>query len=178
HRLTDATPDLNVAFRIPGMFGPAIDEAVNAGMEAPLVAAVQEALEDLNQFRAREGAELAAIIRQHNDAIRRRCDEIEEIRSTAIPVFQQRLADRLKELLRSATIDPQRLAQEAAVLADRSDIGEEIARLSIHSRQLEEIVTSGGEVGKKLDFLLQEMNRETNTILSKTSGIGEIGLKI
>ena len=64
------------------------------------------------------------------------------------------------------------------MIADRSDIGEEIARLRIHSKQLDSLLDSGGEVGKKLDFLLQEMNRETNTILSKTTGIGELGLRI
>ena len=75
-------------------------------------------------------------------------------------------------------MDPQRLAQEAAILADRSDIGEELARLRIHSGQLAVLIEAGGEVGKKLDFLLQEMNRESNTILSKTNGIGETGLRI
>ena len=64
------------------------------------------------------------------------------------------------------------------MLADRSDIGEEIARLEIHTEQLEKLLKGGGEVGKKLDFLLQEMNRETNTMLSKTNGIGEQGLTI
>jgi uncharacterized protein (TIGR00255 family) len=81
-------------------------------------------------------------------------------------------------LLKGAQLDPQRLAQEAAVLADRSDIGEELARLKIHSAQLAGLLDAGGEAGKKLDFLLQEMNRETNTILSKTSGAGDPGLKI
>jgi uncharacterized protein (TIGR00255 family) len=84
----------------------------------------------------------------------------------------------MNELLANSAMDPQRIAQEAALLADRSDIGEEISRLQIHSRQLDEILNSGGEVGKKLDFLLQEMNRETNTVLSKTSGIGELGLRL
>jgi uncharacterized protein (TIGR00255 family) len=64
------------------------------------------------------------------------------------------------------------------VLADRSDIGEELARLKIHSAQLAALLEAGGEVGKKLDFLLQELNRETNTILSKTSGAGEAAMKI
>src|SRR5262249_37595207 len=82
------------------------------------------------------------------------------------------------ELLRGANIDPQRLAQEAAMLADRGDIGEELARLKIHSAQLRALLDHGGEVGKKLDFLLQEMNRETNTILSKTNGAGEPALRI
>src|SRR5262249_34761323 len=77
-----------------------------------------------------------------------------------------------------AQVDPQRLAQEAAILAERSDIGEELARVKIHSAQLAGLLDAGGEVGKKLDFLLQEMNRETNTILSKTGGAGEARLRI
>ena len=75
-------------------------------------------------------------------------------------------------------MEPQRLAQEAALLADRSDITEETGRLQVHSRELDALLDRGGELGKKLDFLMQEMNRETNTILSKTSGVGELGLKI
>jgi uncharacterized protein (TIGR00255 family) len=75
-------------------------------------------------------------------------------------------------------MEPQRLAQEAALLADRSDISEELIRLKTHAVGLEQLVRTGGEIGKKLDFLLQEMNRETNTILSKTSGLGDLGLTI
>ena len=105
-------------------------------------------------------------------------EEMQRIRAGAIPAFQKRLIEKLQELLGNTMIDPQRLAQEAALLADRGDIGEEISRLQIHSRQLDEILDSGGEVGKRLDFLLQELNRETNTILSKTSGLGDLGLRI
>jgi uncharacterized protein (TIGR00255 family) len=176
--LAGATPDLNAAFRIPGMFGsPGIEEA-NPKIEKVLIEAVEDALKHLNQFRSREGGELADLIRKHNKEIAKHGAQIEEIRSRAIPLFQQRLGERLKELLRNTTVEPQRLTQEAALLADRSDIGEEVQRLKIHSRQLDEILDKGGEVGKKLDFLLQEMNRETNTILSKTNGIGELGLRI
>jgi uncharacterized protein (TIGR00255 family) len=103
---------------------------------------------------------------------------MQSLRANAQQIFQNRLADRLKDLLKGVQVDPQRLAQEAALLADRSDIGEELARLRIHSGQLAVLLDAGGETGKKVDFLLQEMNRETNTILSKTSGAGEIGLKI
>jgi uncharacterized protein (TIGR00255 family) len=71
-----------------------------------------------------------------------------------------------------------RLVEEAALLADRSDVQEEITRLQVHTAELRRIVEAGGEVGKRIDFLLQEMNRETNTVLSKTSGIGDLGLKI
>jgi uncharacterized protein (TIGR00255 family) len=178
HDLAGAAPDLNVAFRVPGMLSAPPDPELNTELEPALVAALEEALGILNEFRSREGAELAGVIRTHNKAIATVCAQIEQIRGRAMPLFQQRLQERLKELLRNSNIEPQRLAQEAALLADRSDVGEEIARLRIHSHELDEILDNGGEVGKKLDFLLQEMNREANTILSKTNGIGELGLKI
>src|SRR6266853_6374090 len=133
----------------------------------------EEALANLNQFRAREGAELGALVREHNRSIAESAKEMETLRQRVVPALQTRLTEKLNELLRNSTMDPQRLAQEAALLADRSDVGEEISRLQIHARQLDEILDAGGEVGKKLDFLLQEMNRESNTILSKTNGIGE-----
>jgi uncharacterized protein (TIGR00255 family) len=103
---------------------------------------------------------------------------MEMMRGRALASFHSRLKERLSELLNGAGVEPQRLVQEAALLADRSDIGEEIARLKIHSAQLAEILKKESDAGKKVDFLLQEMNRETNTILSKTFGIGESGLAI
>jgi uncharacterized protein (TIGR00255 family) len=177
HGAPNATIDLNAAFRLPGMFGAAAeDEEPDAA--SPVLEAMEEALRELNRFREREGAELAAVIRTHNEAITRNAAQIEEIRGRAGSLVQQRLTERLNELLANAAFDPQRLAQEAALLADRGDVGEEVARLKIHSRQVGELLDAGGEIGKKLDFLLQEMNREANTILSKTVGIGELGLTI
>ena len=171
-------PDLNQALRLPGMFGAAGNLEPDPKLEGTLLESLEEAIGALNQFRSREGAELAVLMRDHNRALAESAEQIEKIRSRAQPVFQSRLSEKLQELLRTFTLDPQRIAQEAALLADRSDIGEEISRLRIHSRQLNEILDAGGEVGKKIDFLLQEMNRETNTILSKTNGIGELGLGI
>ena len=171
-------PDLNRILQHPGMFGAAAEQETDASVEGVVLKALEEAAEELNQFRSREGAELAAVIREQNRTIQQSAAEMEKIRARAHPAFQARLQERLRELLANVPLDPQRLAQEAALLADRSDIGEEIARLSIHSRQVEEILEAGGEVGKKLDFLLQEMNRESNTILSKTSGVGDLGLRI
>jgi uncharacterized protein (TIGR00255 family) len=171
-------PDLNQAFRIPGMFGASAEVELDSALEAVVVPVLEEAVEVLNQSRAREGAELARVIRDQNRLIRDGSEELEQIRTQAIPALHARLLEKLRELLGSSGIDPQRIAQEAAFLADRSDITEEIARLKIHSQQLDEILDAGGEVGKKLDFLLQEMNRETNTILSKTSGIGDLGLRV
>ena len=173
-----AEPDLNAALRVPGMFAAGENPECDPAAEASILSALEAALESLNKFRSREGGELAAVIRQHNRSVAAGACEMEQVRARALAAFQSRLSDRLKEVLANANVDPQRLAQEAALLADRSDINEEIARLKIHSRQLDEILDEGGEAGKKLDFLLQEMNRETNTILSKTTGIGEPGLRI
>jgi uncharacterized protein (TIGR00255 family) len=181
HKL-NAQPDLNAALRIPGMFGEAVEASeLPAGTETAILDALAGALDELNQFRAREGAEIAQEMSGHNSRLGVLAEEMERIRAGAQEVFQSRLTERLKDLLKGVQgiqIDPQRLAQEAAILADRSDIGEELARLKIHSGQLAGLLAAGGESGKKIDFLLQEMNRETNTILSKTSGAGEIGLKI
>jgi uncharacterized protein (TIGR00255 family) len=171
-------PDLNQALRLPGMFGVTGDLEPDQNIEAELLKSLEEALQALNQFRSREGAELAAFIREHNRLLAESGEQMGNIRSRAQPAFQSRLSEKLQELLGAVALDPQRIAQEAAILADRSDIGEEISRLQIHSRQLNELLDAGGEVGKKIDFLLQEMNRETNTILSKTNGIGELGLGI
>src|SRR5579862_4981666 len=174
----DAQPDLNRVLLLPGILGSSEQLAPDESAERAVVAALEEAVGSLNQFRSREGAELAAFIREQNSTIHRGAEEMLRIRAGAVPAFQKRLLEKLQELLGNTAIDPQRLAQEAALLADRGDIGEEIARLQIHSRQLDEILDAGGEVGKRLDFLLQELNRETNTILSKTGGLGDLGLRI
>jgi uncharacterized protein (TIGR00255 family) len=174
----DSQPDLNAAFRLPGMLGEAGESEPPAGAETALFDALTVALDELNVFRAREGAGIAADIRSNNDRVASAAEQMERIRAGATAAFEHRLNERLRELLKGAQIDPQRLAQEAAILADRSDIGEELSRLKMHSAQLAALVDGGGEIGKKLDFLLQEMGRESNTILSKTGGAGEAGLKI
>jgi uncharacterized protein (TIGR00255 family) len=101
-----------------------------------------------------------------------------DIRERALPQFHQRLREKLNDLLTGAPVDPVRIAQEAALIADRSDISEELVRLKTHADQTDALLSAEGETGKKLDFLLQEMNREANTILSKTGGIGEAGLDL
>lgn len=177
HRLT-AEPDLGAALRLPGMLGSGADRDPEAAMEQFLCQLTEDTVKDLNIFREREGHDTLAVLLERNAHIRAAVAVVREIRTRAVPAFLARMRERLAEILNGAQLDPQRLAQEAAVLADRSDIGEEIARLEIHTAQLEKLLAAGGEVGKKLDFLLQEMNRETNTMLSKTNGIGEQGLSI
>jgi uncharacterized protein (TIGR00255 family) len=178
HPLPDQQPDLNAALRVPGMLSGGEEQEAGEEFVKTVMAGVEEALAMLNQFREREGATMAAEMRQRCAAISALAASIEEIRAGAQPAFQKRLREKLAELLNGSSIDPQRLAQEAAILADRSDVAEELVRLKTHAAQLQSILESSGEVGKRLDFLLQEMNRESNTILSKTGGLGDLGLTI
>lgn len=177
-KMPEVPPDLNAILKAPGMVQVREEIEADSDLEAQAIETLREAANALEAFRTREGSQIAEVILQHNANIRRNAEAMEEIRSRAVPALQARLTERLRELLRGTTLDPQRVVQEVALLADRGDIGEETQRLTIHAGQLAELVHRGGEIGKRLDFLLQEMNRESNTILSKTNGIGELGLKI
>jgi uncharacterized protein (TIGR00255 family) len=174
----EGRPDLNAALRMPGMLTTDSEEEVGEQVSKAVLEAAAEAVTALNEFRAREGAATVMEIRQRTGNLCSLVDRMQEIRAGAVPAFQKRLCEKLSELLEGAAIDPQRLAQEAAVLADRSDIAEELVRLRTHTSHVNEMLGAGGEVGKRLDFLLQEMNRESNTILSKTGGLGDLGLTI
>jgi uncharacterized protein (TIGR00255 family) len=172
-------PDLNAILTLPGMFDSANGASpVGDSFESEIVEAVRDCASALNAYREREGAQLAVELEGEIQSIAQRTKEIAEIREQALHSFHHRLRERLKELLADAAISEARLAEEAAVLADRSDVQEELTRLDVHTREAARILRSGGEAGKRLDFLLQEMNRETNTILSKTSGAGDTGLTI
>jgi uncharacterized protein (TIGR00255 family) len=176
----DSKPDLNQALRMPGMLdiGASGVPAEPESLEAEVLDAAAVAIDELDAFRVREGAAIEKEIRIHAVCLRELVRNMEEIRGRALPAFQRRLHDRLSEMLGAAHIDPARIAQEAAILAERSDIAEELVRLKTHADQTESLLSADGESGKKLDFLLQEMNRETNTILSKTGGLGETGLTL
>jgi uncharacterized protein (TIGR00255 family) len=152
--------------------------AITDQFESVHIATLEEALGALNRFREREGCEIAVEMMDRARKIRDGVARIEQIREGAVPAFQKRLLERMAELLGGVMVDAQRLAQEAALLADRSDISEELIRLKTHAGELEELIRAGGDVGKKLDFLLQEMNRETNTVLSMTGGLVDLGLSI
>ena len=171
-------PDLNAALRIPGMLTTGEDREPGEEVSKALLDAAGEAIVALNAARAREGAATVKEVSARCRAIGELVERMTAIRAGAIPAFQNRLRERLADLLGGAGVDSQRLVQEAAILADRSDISEELSRLSTHTTQLEQMLDTGGEVGKRMDFLLQEMNREANTILSKTGGLGDLGLTI
>lgn len=174
----EGRPDLNAALRIPGMLSSNDEEELPEEVGRALLETTAEAVAVLNTFREREGSATAEEIRQRCQNINDLVSRIEEIRAGAVPAFQKRLRERLADLLNGAGIEPQRLAQEAALLADRSDIAEELVRLRTHAAHLQDMLKGTGEIGKRLDFLLQEMNRESNTILSKTGGLGDLGLTI
>ena len=175
----DSKPDLNHALRLPGMIESNTQaSAQDEELEKATLEAGDQALKELDQFRQSEGAAIEVELRARVEAILGIVRKMEDIRSRALPFFQQRLNERISELLGGAHLDPARLAQEAALIAERSDISEELVRLKTHSDQTSKLLTAEGETGKKLDFLLQEMNREANTILSKTGGLGEQGLTL
>ena len=140
--------------------------------------ALNECITAINAVREREGAELRKALLAELLQIEQARTEIAALREQAAPYMLERLREKLTELLKGAAITEARLVEETAILADRSDVEEELTRLSIHIQELRRIVEAGGAVGKPLDFLLQELNRETNTTLSKSSGAGEPALKI
>jgi uncharacterized protein (TIGR00255 family) len=139
---------------------------------------LREALVKLDDMRRAEGQHLAEELRSRLDRISEQAEKVRTLAATLLPAFARRLEMRLKELLSTTGIEPARLAQEAALLAERSDVSEELDRLRSHLRQFCKLLDAPGESGKKLDFLLQEMQREANTLLSKTPGVESEALAI
>jgi uncharacterized protein (TIGR00255 family) len=137
-----------------------------------------EALEKMDEMRRNEGRHLTDELRARVAKIGEETEQVRELVSTLRPAFSRRLEARLRELLNGTNIEPARLTQEAALLAERSDISEELDRLRSHLQQFTKLLDGAGELGKKLDFLLQEMHREANTMLSKTPGVESEALAI
>jgi len=137
-----------------------------------------EALVKMDEMRRAEGRHLAEELRSRVELIREQTEKVRELVATVRPAFSRRLEARLRDLLNGTTVEPARLAQEAALLAERSDISEELDRLGSHLQQFTKLLDGAGELGKKLDFLLQEMHREANTMLSKTPGVESEALAI
>ena len=169
-------PDLNAVLRIPGALDSA-DECQDGELEAAVMARISEALERLNQMREEEGRSIENELRQRMGHLVEAGKSVQQHRRAVLQNYIERLQSRIQELL-GASADKERVLQEAALLVDRSDIQEEIVRLEAHVKHFLGLLDEGGEVGKKLDFLLQEMNREANTLLSKTSGLAGEALKI
>jgi len=174
-------PDLNAMLRIPGMM--TVDSSAGAdelaGLDAAVLAQIAPLVEKLNEGRALEGALLAAELRGSMSRLRTFAEEMAELRNGVREAQFDRLRSRLMELTEGVPVSEERLLAEAGLLAEKSDIEEEIVRLRTHVERFVTMLNEGGEVGKRLDFLLQELNREANTMLSKTSGAaGDNSLRI
>lgn len=166
--------DVNSVARVPGALAPARD-GVNEASLAGVEQAIDEALDDLERMRASEGATLAAEMRVRVVKIEAEVPVIEAAAAGLADAYRQRLQKRISELVarggQAIELDAGRLAQEVAYLADRSDISEELVRLRSHLDQFRAALSLEGEVGKRLDFLLQELNREANTVLAKSAEV-------
>ena len=171
-----AEPDLNVILRMPGAMDAA-SGAADGELETAVLAKIDEALSRLNQMRDEEGRGIERELRQRLEHVQKASEGVEHHRRAILQGYVEKLRTRMQELI-GAQVDPERLLQEAALLVDRSDIQEELVRLQTHIKHFLGLLDEKGEVGKKLDFLLQEMNREANTLLSKTSGLAGDALKV
>ena len=182
---TAVTAELDVValLRLPGVIGglaPVVPETEDEQEELgrTLDKCLLEALGRLDEMRRAEGLHLVEDLRGRLARIGELVEEVRGFVSTLRPAFARKLDARLKDMLGSTTLDPARVAQEAAILAERSDISEELDRLRSHLQQFGKLLDGAGELGKKLDFLLQEMHREANTMLSKTPGVENEALAI
>jgi uncharacterized protein (TIGR00255 family) len=178
HGLT-ADPDLNAVFRLPGVL---MAESRNTeeelkGLEEAVLRETDALVAALETMRAQEGSVLANELRAGMERLRKLVDEAALLREKVQQAYFDRLSQRMKTML-DGGFDQERILQEAALIAERSDVEEEVTRLRTHIDHFTGLLDQGGEVGKKLDFLLQEMNREANTLLSKTSGVAGNGTRI
>ncbi len=171
-----AEPDLNAILRLPGALDSAALPA-DGQLEAAVLAKLDEGLVLLNAMREEEGRGIERELRQRMAHLQKAGAGVEQHRHAVLQGYVEKLQARMQELI-GTQADPERVLQEAALLVDRSDIQEELVRLATHVKHFLGLLDQGGEVGKKLDFLLQEMNREANTLLSKTSGLAGAALKI
>jgi uncharacterized protein (TIGR00255 family) len=176
----ETQPDLAAILRLPGVIGPpaASLEEEMSHLQSAVTRCLAESLDKLDRMREDEANHLREEMSARLRYITNLTGQMEPLAERARPAFARRLELRLKELLGEAQLDPTRIAQEAAMAAERSDVSEELSRMRSHVQQFESLLSGASDVGKKLDFLLQEMQRESNTLLSKTPGNEAEGLEI
>ena len=162
--LPDAAPlSVGEVLKWPGMFGEdAIDQAE---LQAAVLDMARQAIAELTATRAREGDKLAAAIRERLSRIRAIVDEVTPLLPIAQAAHSEKLRQKLLDALGSA--DDERVRQEVVLFVQKADVAEELTRLLTHVDEVERVLAKGGAVGKRLDFLMQELNREANTLGSK-----------
>lgn len=156
-------------------------EEDRAGITASAMAGFEAALADLKTMREREGGALRAVLADRLDTISALVDAAEALPERQIEAIRGRLADQVRALMETGVpLDAERLHQEAALLAAKADVREELDRLRAHVSAAHELLAKGGPVGRRLDFLAQEFNRETNTLCSKSNAVAltQIGLDL
>jgi uncharacterized protein (TIGR00255 family) len=136
--------------------------------ESATLSALDRAVTALEEMRGREGESLARDLRARLGTVENNAEAIRELSPRSVEAYRDRLTARIAELSRGTPAEPARLAQEVAFFADRVDIAEELTRLASHLLQMRALIDSGGPVGRKLEFLVQELNREVNTVGSKS----------
>ena len=157
--------------RMPEMFiieKPQVDEEQ---LQEDLMAVVNKALEGYDAMRRTEGEALDRDLRSRGQTILELVSQVEAGNGKTVSDYRARLEAKIKEVLANTAIDESRILTEAAIFADKVAVDEETVRLRSHLKQMNTMLTTGGAVGRKLDFLLQEMNREANTIGSKCSDV-------
>ena len=147
---------------------PEVDEEQ---LKADLMSVMEKALESYNAMRATEGQALDKDLRSRGETILELVSQVEAGNGQTVIDYRTRLYNKLKEVLANTTIDESRILTEAAIFADKVAVDEETVRLRSHLQQMNTMLSGGGAVGRKLDFLLQEMNREANTIGSKCTDV-------
>ena len=166
HGLPDSINVLEI-MRLPDVVQVEKEEIDSEQLCADICSVLEEALLGFDEMRAKEGLSLCTDILARLVEIEKLTAKAEEISPRSIEEYASKLETRMRELLQATDIDEQRIAMEAAVFADRVAINEETVRLNSHIAQLRKILESSEPVGRKIDFLLQEFNREANTIGSK-----------
>lgn len=155
--------------RLPDVFLVEKPEVDEDQLQADLLSVVDKALESFNTMRTVEGAALDADLRSRGNTILELVSRVEEGSGKTVADYRARLESKLREVLANTALDESRILTEAAIFADKVAVDEETVRLRSHLQQMNTMLTAGGAVGRKLDFLLQEMNREVNTMGSKAS---------
>ncbi len=162
---------VSVVSRLPEVFSvekPQVDEEQ---LLSDLMQVVAKALESYNAMRATEGSALDADLRSRGNTILELVAQVEAGNGKTVTDYRTRLENKLREVLANTNIDESRILTEAAIFADKVAVDEETVRLRSHLQQMNDMLSSGGAIGRKLDFLLQEMNREANTIGSKCTDV-------
>ncbi len=167
------TNDISVSTlsRLPDVFVMERPEVDEEQLLADLLGVLSKAIEGYNAMRRTEGEALEKDLRSRGDTIRELVSQVEQGNAQTVIDYRARLEAKLREVLTNTSIDESRILTEAAIFADKVAVDEETVRLRSHLQQMDTMLTGGGAVGRKLDFLLQEMNRETNTIGSKCTDV-------